>query len=82
MKEIRVTVEDDSSISEINILPDGRVCLFGASQQVLEILEAIPWGDPALKSRIERCCGAAVSAAQGRRDACTTTCSTTETMTP
>ena len=46
--------EDDSSISEINILPDGRVCLFGASRQVLEILDAIPLGDPALRDRIER----------------------------
>jgi hypothetical protein len=46
--------EDDSSISEINILPDGRVCLFGASRQVLEMLDAIPLGDPALRNRIER----------------------------
>ena len=53
VKEISVSLEDDSSISEINILPDGRVCLFGASQQVLEMLDAIPLGDPALKSRIE-----------------------------
>ena len=53
MKEISVSPEDDSSISEINILPDGRVCLFGASQQVLEMLDAIPLGDPALRSRIE-----------------------------
>ena len=81
MKEMRMTVEDDSSVSEITILPDGRVCLFGASQQVLETLEAIPWGDPALKSRIERC-GAAVSAEQSRRDACTTSCTTSETVMP
>ena len=53
MKEICVGREDDSSISEINILPDGRVCVFGASQLVLEILDAIPLGDPALTSRIE-----------------------------
>ena len=45
--------EDDSSISEINILPDGRVCLFGASQQVLDVLDAIPLGDPTLRSRID-----------------------------
>ena len=50
-----MSLEDDSSISEINILPDGRVCLFGASRQVLEMLDAIPLGDPALRSRIERC---------------------------
>lgn len=48
-----MSLEDDSSISEINILPDGRVCLFGASQQVLEMLDAIPLGDPALRNRID-----------------------------
>ena len=56
MKEISVSLEDDSSISEINILPDGRVCLFGASQQVLEVLDAIPLGDPALRNRIDGLC--------------------------
>ena len=45
--------EDESAISEINILPDGRVCVFGASRQVLEILDAIPLGDAALRDRIE-----------------------------
>lgn len=44
---------DESSISEINILPDGRVCLFGASQQVLELLDSILVGDQALKHRIK-----------------------------
>jgi hypothetical protein len=53
VKEIDVSLKDDSSISEINILPDGRVCVFGASQQVLEILDAIPLADPILQSRIE-----------------------------
>jgi len=48
-----VSLQDDSSISEINILSDGRVCLFGASRQVLEMLDAIPLGDPALKSRTD-----------------------------
>lgn len=45
--------EDNGSTSEINILPDGRVCIFGASRQVLEVLDAIPLGDPGLKGRIE-----------------------------
>jgi hypothetical protein len=54
LKEIRVSLENDNSISEIDILPDGRVCLFGASRQVLEVLDAIPLGDPALRGRIER----------------------------
>ncbi|MGO8751496.1 MAG: hypothetical protein ACLQNE_36590 [Thermoguttaceae bacterium] len=47
-----MTLEDDSSISEINILPDGRLYLCGASQQILEMLDAIPLGDLALRSRI------------------------------
>ena len=56
LKEIRVSLEDDFSISEINILPDGRVCLFGASQQLLELMDAIPLGDPALRNRIDSLC--------------------------
>jgi hypothetical protein len=53
VKEAKMDLEDDSPITEIDILPDGRVCLFGASQQVLEILDGIPLGDPALRSRID-----------------------------
>ena len=45
--------EVESAISEINILPDGRVCVFGALQGVLEILDAIPLDDSALQRRIE-----------------------------
>ncbi len=48
--------EDESSISEINILPDGRICIFGTSLQVLEMLDAIPLGDPALRRRVEAVC--------------------------
>jgi hypothetical protein len=44
--------EDEAAISEINILPDGRVCVFGASQQVLELLDAIPLDDAGLQDRI------------------------------
>ena len=53
MTEKSVALEDDSAISEISILPDGRVCIFGASEQVLEILDAIPLGDPSMRSRID-----------------------------
>jgi hypothetical protein len=70
VKKTSVSREDDSSISEINILPDGRVCLFGASQQVLEMLDAIPWGDPALKSRIECLRTTDVQQAAGPNEAC------------
>ena len=54
MKQRILSLEDDSQISEINILPDGRVCLFGASRRILEIMDAIPLGAPELKERIER----------------------------
>ena len=53
MKEHRLNPNDESSMTEISILPDGRVYLFGASREVLELLHAIPLGDPALAERIE-----------------------------
>jgi hypothetical protein len=46
--------DDDCATSEINILPDGRICLFGASRQLLEMLDAMHLADPSLKSRIDR----------------------------
>ena len=49
-----MSLVDDSSTSEINILPDGRVCLFGASQQVLEMLDVVLNGDPTLRDRVDR----------------------------
>jgi len=48
-----VGLEGESSISEISILPDGRLCIFGTSIQILELLDAIPLGDPALQRRIK-----------------------------
>jgi hypothetical protein len=54
MKEIELNPEDEASITEISILPDGRVYLFGTSQQVLEVLHAIPLGDPAIQQRLDR----------------------------
>ena len=52
MKEISVGPEDEAAIGEINILSDGRICIFGTSLPILEMLEAIPLGDPALRRRI------------------------------
>jgi hypothetical protein len=48
-----VRPEDESSISDIDILPDGRLCVFGASQPLLEALEAVAAGDPDLRNRID-----------------------------
>jgi hypothetical protein len=45
--------EDETRTTEITILPDGRICLFGASREVLEILGGMDLGDPALDQRLE-----------------------------
>ncbi|HAH44792.1 hypothetical protein [Gimesia sp.] len=34
--------EDESNMTELEILPDGRICVFGASREVLEIFQAMP----------------------------------------
>jgi hypothetical protein len=48
-----MSLEEDAAMSEINILPDGRVCVFGASQQMLEVLNAIPLDDSGLQERVQ-----------------------------
>lgn len=40
-RENAMADEDLSSLSEITILPDGRVYLFGATRPLLEILESL-----------------------------------------
>jgi len=45
--------DHETAISEITILPDGRVFVLGASHEVLEILEALNPGDAGLKRRLE-----------------------------
>lgn len=44
--------DDETAISEITILPDGRVYVLGASQQVLQTLEVISPNDAVLKQRL------------------------------
>jgi hypothetical protein len=56
MKEDNAVLEDISSISEIDILADGRICLFGASRQVLEVLETLPMNNSDLHERIACFC--------------------------
>ena len=41
---------DETSVSEITILPDGRIYVFGMSRQVLEVIESFQVDDP----RIDR----------------------------
>ena len=44
--------DDETAVTEITFLPDGRICLFGASRQVLELLGSLELGDPSLDSRL------------------------------
>ena len=47
-----MNADDETPITEINLLPDGRICVFGSSREVLEILDSLEFGDPALTARV------------------------------
>ena len=44
--------DDETAITEITFLPDGRLCLFGASRELLELLGSLNLGDAALDIRL------------------------------
>ena len=44
--------DSESQVTEISLLPDGRIALFGASQRVLELLDMLQLSDPFLKARL------------------------------
>lgn len=45
---------DESAESEITILPDGRVCAFGITRTVAELLAAIPTSDKRTQRLLDR----------------------------
>lgn len=45
--------DDETAVSEITILPDGRIFVLGASRPVLEILAVLGPEDAGLKRRLE-----------------------------
>lgn len=45
-------MDDETAITEITFLPDGRLCLFGASREILELLGSLDLGDQALNDRL------------------------------
>jgi hypothetical protein len=49
-----VAGEDETTLSEITILPDGRVYVFGMSLQVLELLETLHVSEPRVRALLER----------------------------
>jgi hypothetical protein len=46
--------DDETSITELSFLPDGRICVFGMSREVLDLLGELALGDPALARRYEQ----------------------------
>lgn len=43
---------DETNITDIELLPDGRICVFGTSQEVLELLDELQGGcDEPLRRR-------------------------------
>ncbi len=49
-----LNADDESTLTEITVLPDGRVYVFGASQPVLEALADLWPGDIDLQVRVQR----------------------------
>jgi hypothetical protein len=58
-----VTADDETDLSEITILPDGRVYVFGMSRQVLELLENLRAGEPRIRALLEQARAAETRAA-------------------
>jgi hypothetical protein len=59
---------DESAESEITILPDGRVCAFGITRPVAELLASLPTADEHMKRLLHRICGLDAQAHRERRD--------------
>lgn len=54
MKVATMHADDETGITEISFLADGRVCVFGASRSMLEILDGLELGDLRLRRRVAR----------------------------
>jgi len=44
---------DETRVTEISIAADGRIYVFGASRQVIELLSDLQLGDPSLDRRAQ-----------------------------
>jgi len=58
--------DDEAAVSEITILPDGRVFVLGASRQVLEVLETVNPEDTVIRRRLKRAAGSQPCQIQGQ----------------
>ena len=50
--EVGCLCDEETAVTEITFLPDGRLCLFGASRELLELLGSLNLGDAALDIRL------------------------------
>ena len=48
-----MNLDEETSITEITILPDGRIFVFGASREVLEVLDDLKLGDETARERAQ-----------------------------
>ena len=50
-----MNAEDETNVSDIELLPDGRICVFGASAEVLAVLDQLQHGaDRSVSDRLAR----------------------------
>ena len=61
--------DDETAMTEISFLPDGRICLFGASREIIELLWKLNLGDRALLARHLSIQSVAIQSAATRVDA-------------
>lgn len=47
-------IPDETSITELTILPDGRIFVFGLSRQILHMLKDLDFSSPDLQRRLEQ----------------------------
>jgi hypothetical protein len=47
-------LSDESNLTELEIGPDGRVYVFGASSEILELLDKVRFGDNGLGDRLRQ----------------------------
>jgi hypothetical protein len=49
-----MNADDETNITDIDLLPDGRICVFGTSLEVLEVLDQLQCGaDAAVHERLD-----------------------------
>jgi hypothetical protein len=50
-----MNAEDETNVTDIELLPDGRICVFGASAEVLTVLDQLQCGaDQSVSDRLRR----------------------------